>query len=610
MVNAIPESWSYNETLEMLFLFYQSSDEMVSEITPDTFSLPQHNALSLIFEISEVYDLLKKHAIIENYYKQYIPPIIEEFLSQLEEDYLLKRILGKRLFSIRTGFEEAQNSSKAIERWLGIFMQACTPRLYQAVYKEEIERLVTSTKDKKKLIYCVKNWYIGLLQAGYSREYLYTSGKRFFDNRSRKISESRQISDYLNLFTYKPKEFSFLVLMDIESIEYFDSLDGNIRLCKQLKKVDIASERTSLCSNYKVAELFKEFDSKRHSVKPHEKLSVVHFTDDSLDPYTAVLDFENQVRFLQSFSRYFKHFNYSKQIFRILLKDDNGLYHDLKLPNQYKKRPFISQNMIDLRIKNILNAKSMGYSALNSIALAVAMHAEALDSRNTTTLLRTFWTALETLFSNPSLNSIKENVINSVHPIIQKTYILKVLRIIYAQLLAAIDSVELNQFGIVSFSTFVEYYASFEANSDSMKKLYNLLSNNPLLRTRLFEERNILKTGNSIGKLLDKHAEKIQWQLKRLYRIRNIATHLGTEIFGSSIAVNHLHNYFDYVVNYMLCKSESGDWISSISAVVFEAQNDNRIHRELLKNDSLLSKDNYMDFLFGPDPRLISYQFE
>ena len=252
----------------------------------------------------------------------------------------------------------------------------------------------------------------------------------------------------------------------------------------------------------------------------------------------------------------------------------------------------------------------MGYSALNSIALAVAMHAEALDSRNTTTLLRTFWTALETLFSNPSLNSIKENVINSVCPIIQKTYLLKVLRIIYSQLLAATDTTRLSELGIVSFSTFVEYYASFEANSDEMKNIYGLLSNNPLLRTRLFEERNILKTGNNIGELLDKHAEKIQWQLKRLYRIRNIATHLGTEISGSDIAVNHLHNYFDYVVNYMLCKSESGDWISNISAVVFEAQNDNRIHREMLKNTSSLSKNTYMDFLFGPDLRLMSYQFE
>ena len=610
MINTIPGSWSYNETLEMLFLFYQSSDEMLSEVTPDTFSLPQHNPLSLISEISEVYSLLKEHAIVDNYYKQYIPPIIEEFLSQLEEDYLLKRILGKRLFSIRTGFEEAKNNSKAIERWLGIFMQVCTPRLYQDAYKEEIKQLVTNTKDKRKLIYCAKNWYIGLLQAGYSREYLYTSGKRFFDNRNRKITESKQISDYLDLFTYKHKEFNFLVLMDVESIEYFDSLDSNIRLCKQIKKIDIASERAALCNDYKVAELFKEFDSKRYSDRSHEKLSVVYFTADSLDPYTAALDFENQIRFLQSFSRYFKHFNYSKQIFRMLLQDDTGLYHDLKLPNRYKKRPFISQNIIDSRIENILNAKSMGYSALNSIALAVAMHAEALDSRNTTTLLRTFWTALETLFSNPSLNSIKENVINSVCPIIQKTYLLKVLRIIYSQLLAATDTTRLSELGIVSFSTFVEYYASFEANSDEMKNIYGLLSNNPLLRTRLFEERNILKTGNNIGELLDQHAEKIQWQLKRLYRIRNIATHLGTEISGSDIAVNHLHNYFDYVVNYMLCKSESGDWISNISAVVFEAQNDNRIHREMLKNTSSLSKNTYMDFLFGPDLRLMSYQFE
>ena len=76
------------------------------------------------------------------------------------------------------------------------------------------------------------------------------------------------------------------------------------------------------------------------------------------------------------------------------------------------------------------------------------------------------------------------------------------------------------------------------------------------------------------------------------------------------IVINHLHNYFDYAVNYVICKSENGDYISSISALVFEAQNDNRMHIEMLKGDEKLSAHNYLDLLFGPDSRLINYAFE
>lgn len=91
---------------------------------------------------------------------------------------------------------------------------------------------------------------------------------------------------------------------------------------------------------------------------------------------------------------------------------------------------------------------------------------------------------------------------------------------------------------------------------------------------------------------------------------RVIATHLGTEVKGIEVALNHLHNYFDYVVNFMLCKSENGDYLESTSAVVFEAKNDNKIHYELLKTGENLSQDNFQTYLFGPDPYLIAYKFE
>lgn len=191
-------------------------------------------------------------------------------------------------------------------------------------------------------------------------------------------------------------------------------------------------------------------------------------------------------------------------------------------------------------------------------------------------------------------------MINSVLPIIQKTYILKLLRLLYSQVTDAIETTELNSSGISSFQEFVRYFASYEAGSTQMKKLYQCLSNNPLLRSRLFSMRKDMTDGASISNLLSKHQLRVEWQLRRLYRIRNIATHLGQEIDGASIAVNHLHNYFDYAVNFILCKSENGDYIASISTVVFEAKNDNKIHQESLKENNKLNSSNYIEYLFGP----------
>lgn len=610
MINTIPDNWEYTDDLEMLFLFYQSTDELLSEVTPDTFALPLHNVLSLIDEIVETYTLLEQHNSICEYYAKYIPPIIDELLQKIEDDYLLKKMFGKRLDSIVTGFNEAKNDYKHLERWVDVFSQSCSRTKYRLLYQNEIVRLITDTKDKSKLLYCTQNYYIILINAGYSREHLYTSAKKFFNNYLVKINSKDQIKDFLKQFTCIPQKYNFLILMDIENIEYLDNISENITASQDIQKIDITKERKELCDDYAVSELFREYDKKKSGCREHQKIEIVRISDEELDPYKSAIKFNEYITFLQTFKRYFIHHGYSKQVFMFLLQKADGKYTKIEIPNKIKKRPFINQTLIDSRIKNILNGKSLGRSAFISLAQALEMHADAFDSKNTSTLFRSLWTALETLFSNPSPNSIRDNAINSVLAIIQKTYILKILRALYAQISKAIDESILKELNINNFESFVKYFSTYKEDSVEMKKIYTQLSDNPLLRSRVFSMRKKLTDGKSILKLLDEHKIRIEWQLNRLYRIRNIATHLGTEISGSDIAINHLHSYFDYIVNYMLCKSENGDFVPNISALVFESKNDIKIHRELIKSNDPLSENNYMDYLFGPDTNLIKYQFE
>lgn len=316
------------------------------------------------------------------------------------------------------------------------------------------------------------------------------------------------------------------------------------------------------------------------------------------------------IKFLQSFSRYFKHYYPSKQIYKVLVKTSTDHYNEVKMPPKLQSRPYVKQEVIDSRIKNVLNAKAMSFSAFNTLAHAFEMHAAALDTRSTNILLKSFWTSMETIFANPVASNSHENVLNSVLPIIQKTYILKLLGVLYSQLQSALTDQALSALKIYRFEDFVEYFAANKENSSELKAIYKLLEFNPLLRSRIFELRKTLSTGNSIAKFLDNHKRRIEWQIKRIYRARNIATHIGEEISCSEVIINHIHNYFDFVIDYALCKSESGDYIASIATLVFEAQNDNKIHAELLKTDDCLSLDNYKNFLFGPDDHIKSYQFQ
>lgn len=610
MIYHVPENWDYNESLEMLYLFYQKADELLSEVSPDTYSVPLHNSITLLEEVEETFDLLNEYGMLAEYYGKYIPPILEELLAQIESDYILKKILGSRLFSIRTGLEEAKKSHIHLKDWINAFNQACSFQKYRKAYVNEIVHLVKETKDKCKLLNCTARYFTCLIHTGYSREYMYTMTKKFFFNKRKQISRSDQIEEYFSLFDCTHQEFTFLILMDVDSIEYMDSISDNLKISRQIERVDVAKERKELCKDYIVEDLIKEFDRKLREADPKRKMAIVRFRDHSYDPYRSAEKFCDYIRFIQTFTRYFKHFYFTKQVYKIVYLASDGHYKEIKLPGKMHKRPYVQQKIIDSRIKNILQAKSMGIDAFVALTQAIEMHSEAFDARGTTTLLRTFWTALETLFSNQTPNSLRENVANSLLPIIQKTYILKNIRAVHSQLCHAIEQQELKKLGIASFEEFVLYFSAHTESSVEMKTIYEHLSQNPLLRTRLFSLRKALADGEKITAFLDLHRTRIEWQIKRLYRMRNVATHLGVAISGMDIAANHLHNYFDYVVNYILCKSENEDYIVSISAVVFEAKNDNRIHIEMLKENRSLSANNYMTYLFGPDNNLVKYQFE
>ena len=87
----------------------------------------------------------------------------------------------------------------------------------------EIIHLVTETKDKNQLLYSITCYFTCLIRMGYSREYLYMMTKKYFFNKDRQISDRAQIEEYFKLFSCHHEKFSFLILMDVDSIEYMDT---------------------------------------------------------------------------------------------------------------------------------------------------------------------------------------------------------------------------------------------------------------------------------------------------------------------------------------------------------------------------------------------------
>ena len=75
--------------------------------------------------------------------------------------------------------------------------------------------------------------------------------------------------------------------MDIDSIEYMDSISDNLIVSRQIKRVDVAKEREELCKDYIAENLIKEFDKKVRETDPKRKMAIVRFQDRAYDPYCS-----------------------------------------------------------------------------------------------------------------------------------------------------------------------------------------------------------------------------------------------------------------------------------------------------------------------------------
>lgn len=610
MVYSIPDSWVYNKDMEMLWYFYQNVDEMLSTYTIDTFSVPLHNTLTLFEEMNIVYSFLSKYGMLDKYYTKYIDPIIDEFLYSLVGDSVLKKMLGERLSRFEIGLKEAKGNPALLPKWLHLFMHDINEIDYYKHYQSLICSIVKNNKkEKKRLTYCLKVAFAELLWRGYNREFLYQYTKRFFDNKARPIDDPAEIEQYWKPLDFSRPKHEFLISMDISEMEYLDSISENhIMRGNNISVVDDTKELDT--SDYCVNEFLKNHEHNKMNGLSHSKMAIVKYVSNDYDEYSAIQQFDEYTRFLHVFSRYFKHYSHPQIIKEVIYKQNNEKYRRLKIPALLLKRPFVEQVVIDKRVQNIMSSKAMSFKAADSIFMAMQMHSEALDARELKGMARSFWAALETLFLEPRIDSGRKNVENSLVPIIQKTYLLKVFRSVYADLRKAISTEDLFRLQINSFKSFIEFFAVNDISSEQMKLLFSCLEYNPLLRTRIYSLRETLGTGRKTYSFLAQHEQKVRWQIKRLQRTRNIATHIGEDGPGIETIVNHMHNYFDYVINYSLCKMENDSFIFSISSIVDECELDNSIQMETLKTTESLSGQNYQLYLFGPDLKLMDFEFE
>lgn len=608
MINRPPKNFTYNKDTSNLFLFYQRINEALFDYAPDSYKAPILNTRLLCDEAYTTYLLLDSANSVDKYYNKYISTIISELIELLTKDQIAKKLLDGRYDTIVGNLEKSVRNQKKFKSTIRNLNNYLGERKYYDAVVETLSCKIKEEKNQQEIIRLAELWICEICNLGYSKQHVYNITNSFFS--SREITSPSVIDDFFKQFNFKKIKWQLLTFADKKLVAYINGLQKTLKN----NRVNVEEFGTDPLKNLIQQSEYRKmtwFFNDLRALQELQKVDCIKCTSEAMDPYIAMQQLQKYIKTLSIFVT-----NYDNE--------DKKLY-PYNVCLNYMKQGIIVQSPIDRRMKTysqsylnntlkIINSLRVSEKVLNKIIKVLEYHSDAISQKSANKyVISTLWTALETLLIDGSMTGSKGDVVkDALIEIIQRTYLIKRLKYLQDDFIRNIKAYNedlIEKYHLEKIDIFIEVLFD-DSKSTRVQEIQATLEKNPLLRTRVYMiVQNELGNAEKIQKFLDKHREKINYQIDRIYRNRNFLIHAAQEMNYQDSIVECLHYYVDFVINYIFAKAESGDVIMDVYDVIEEARDDNLAHSQLLQKEkkTKTNKSNCLKFLFGPSLNVLEY---
>lgn len=144
---------------------------------------------------------------------------------------------------------------------------------------------------------------------------------------------------------------------------------------------------------------------------------------------------------------------------------------------------------------------------------------------------------------------------------------------------------------------------SIRSNEGIRDEIRSNLTWNPNLRSRIFYLSKKLSNGGEFLKTLKAHIERVSWQIRRIYRTRNIIIHTGKTVPYLNVLLENLHSYLDRVLDLLIEEIIRCPHTTSIDQCALEIRLELEAHLRKLESykKSECTLENYKLIMFGQE---------
>jgi hypothetical protein len=439
-------------------------------------------------------------------------------------------------------------------------------KLISSNYKAKLEELILSIfndPQQKIEIRKLAGFYCShIINLGYSRRYILdVVNQFFFDDTIQRIGRST-LARFFREFDGKPKRFIVHASVSDDLSIYLKRHGHNVRQVKQL----LEDQRATLSSNANFA----------HTPQALEMV-VEH-----LDPYGAMdhcyqmLSAQRAITYLDPFGMEVEwggtmHVTRLRAQTGIAVK--KGDFLDIRRPSK-RAGGRLRPRSISNYAKRILN--NFSPSSTERLHSSIRTAALARSSGSPENQLISLWSAIEVLLSEPRDQARIVHYASLIVPCIALRHARRQMFAVYDELLIGYR-LRFRQLmrSIPSYKTALEHQAFAEMlllpeHKQRRQSLLQLLTNNPLALHRVFKIHNDYRDTKCTSRTISDHADRVEWQIHRVYRARNQLVHSGRLPSYLESVILNLAEYYRSVIATIVDHAKREDESSDIDQVVAE----------------------------------------
>ncbi len=577
------KNWTNPGNSEGLIFFAQLLEELLFDYSLDTYKPSAMNSSLLCFEAMKlVRDI--EDGLID---KANLSHVLDELVMNLKKDEVAISLLPIGAEIIASKLKNKDTPIAETFTLLELINAQIEPIKYKAKTELLLMDAVSKPQEKDRIRSLTRSYVTTLINMGYSTRFLYPSARLYFYWGDAGIGGPQSLQGFIDIASENSKNYSAIFKVNALFEEIKDS-------CEALKTA-VYTELPAHLLGFMQNKSFKAVD---------REIYIVVENIEAMDVFSARDQAERRMEQISTLYSLFHHkesveWNHNALLIDLDTKKDRIVSAS---PNQMLMCSDSKKEKAAIKLNSFIKNFSLEKSSFTKFNRAAELHSLALKNDSPENQLLNLWVALETIVPNRSNQKAKiNNIIESILPFIALTY-LKVLteklmqdfclwnRIAFNR---AIQNIE----GADDKSRMLKLLLLTE-HSNNKNQLFEDLRDFHLLRNRAHYFSQELSSTKKIAKILRAHWQRVDWQIRRIYRTRNLIVHAGHTPPYTATLIKNTHDYLDIVLNVVSMLASDGNKFNSIDSTFKYADLKYEEYIQLLDHSNQeITKDNIYHIL-------------